>query len=242
MMRATNQARRKIHRDLHWTWWGTRKRRSSIKRRLEGRNHHRLNWSWPSLMDWTFHPSRRSVTCLRGPVPRFTSRGRQSGWSEPPPSGDGRRPRPWRSSWEDEGVNITPAGMALCDNDQSAASMPQISRQKEGCGPPECTIARSVGCWTDWSQRGPRKIESRGHERDPEGHPSKTSSSAGPRAHQREPPGRWSISRDGGLRNGGVSVRHLHRIIFCRIIKIESGMAAAPTRNGGKDDSTIRFG
>ena len=80
-----------------------RKRQSSIKRRLEGRNHHRLNSSWPSLTDWTFRPSRRSVTCLRGPVPRFTSRGRQSGWSEPPPSGDGGRPRPWRSSWEDEG-------------------------------------------------------------------------------------------------------------------------------------------
>ena len=96
---------------------------------------------------------------LRGPVPRFTSRGRQSGWSEPPPSGDGRRLRPWRSSWEDEGVNITPAGMALCDNDRSAASMPQISRRTEGCGPPECTIARSVGCWTDWSPRRPREIE-----------------------------------------------------------------------------------
>ena len=31
--------------DLPRTWRGTRKRRSSIKRRLEGRNHHRLNWS-----------------------------------------------------------------------------------------------------------------------------------------------------------------------------------------------------
>ena len=130
------------------------------QRRLEGRNHHQLNWSWPSITDWTFRPSRRSVTCLRGPVPRFTSRGRQSGWSEPPLSGDGRRPRPWRSSWEDEGVNITPAGMAHCYNDRSAASMPQISRRTEGCGPPECTIAQSVGCWTDWSPRGPREIES----------------------------------------------------------------------------------
>ena len=133
VMRATNQARRKIHRtlgrDLHWTWRGTRKRQSSIKRRLEGRNHRWRNWSWPSLMDWTFRPSRRSVICLRWPGPRFTSRGRRSGWSEPPPSGDGRRPRPWHSSWVDEGVNITPAGMALCDNDQSAASMPQISRR-----------------------------------------------------------------------------------------------------------------
>ena len=91
---------------------------------------------------------------------QFTSRGRQSRWSEPPPSGDGGRPRPWRSSWEDEGVNITPAGMAHCDNDRSAASMPQISKRTEGCGPPECTIARSVGCWTDWSPRGPREIES----------------------------------------------------------------------------------
>ena len=49
VMRATSQARRKIHRtlgrDLYRTWRGTRKRRSSIKRRLEGRNHHRLNWS-----------------------------------------------------------------------------------------------------------------------------------------------------------------------------------------------------
>ena len=34
---------------------------------------------------------------------------------------------------------------------------------------------------------------------------AKTSSAAGPGAHQGEPPGRWSISRDGGLRNGGVS-------------------------------------
>ena len=138
----------------------SRKRQSSIKRRLEGRNHRRRNWSWPSLMDWTFRPSRRSVICLRGPGPRFTSRGRRSGWSEPPPSGDGRRPRPWHSSWVDEGVNITPAGMALCDNDQSAASMPLISRRTEGCGPPVCTKARSVGCWTDWSPRGPREIES----------------------------------------------------------------------------------
>ena len=56
------------------------------------------------------------------------------------------------------------------------------------------------------------------------------------------PLGRWNVSRDGGLRNGGVSVRHLHGIIFCRVIKIESGMAAAPTRNGGKDGSTIRLG
>ena len=69
------------------------------------------------------------MICLRGPGPRFTSRGRRSGWSEPPPSGDGRRPRPWHSSWVDKGVNITPAGMAPCDNDQSAASMPLISRR-----------------------------------------------------------------------------------------------------------------
>ena len=33
------------------------------------------------------------------------------------------------------------------------------------------------------------------------------------------------------MRNGGVSV-----------IKMESGIAAAPTRDGGKDDSTIRLG
>ena len=49
VMRATSQAQRKIHRtlgrDLPRTSRGTRKRRSSIKRRLEGRNHHRLNWS-----------------------------------------------------------------------------------------------------------------------------------------------------------------------------------------------------
>ena len=46
------------------------------------------------------------------------------------------------------------------DNDRSATSMPQISRRTEGCGLPECTIARSVGCWTDWSPRGPWDIES----------------------------------------------------------------------------------
>ena len=73
---------------------------------------------------------------------------------------DGRRPRPWRSSWEDAGVSITAAGVARRDNDRSAASMPQISRRTEGCGLPECTIARSAGCWTDWSPRGPRDIES----------------------------------------------------------------------------------
>ena len=163
MMRATNQARRKIRRtvgrDLHWRWRRTRKRQSSIKRRLEGRNYRRCNWSWPSLMDWTFRPSRRSVICLRGPGPRFTSRGRRSGWSEPTQSADGGRPRPWHSSWVDEGVNITPAGIAPCDNDQSAASMPLTSRRTEGCGPPVCTIVRSVGCWTGWSPRGPREIE-----------------------------------------------------------------------------------
>ena len=74
-------------------------------------------------------------------------------------SGDGGRPRPWHSSWVDEGVNITPAGIAPCDNDQSAASMPLTSRRTEGCGPPVCTIVRSVGCWTGWSPRGPREIE-----------------------------------------------------------------------------------
>ena len=58
------------------------------------------------------------------------------------------RPRPWHSSWVDEGVNITPAGTAPCDNDQSAASMPLTSRRTEGCGPPVCTKVRSVGCWT----------------------------------------------------------------------------------------------
>ena len=42
----------------------------------------------------------------------------------------------------------------------SAASMPQIPRRTEGYGLPECTIARSAGCWTDWSPRGPRDIES----------------------------------------------------------------------------------
>ena len=90
---------------------------------------------------------------------RTTSRGRRSGWSEPPQSGDGGRPRPWHSSWVDEGVNITPAGTAPCDNDQSAASMPLTSRRTGGCGPPVCTIVRSVGCWTGWSPRGPREIE-----------------------------------------------------------------------------------
>ena len=74
-------------------------------------------------------------------------------------SGDGGRPRPWHSSWVGEGVNITPAGIAPCDNDQSAASMPLTSRRTEGCGPPVCTIVRSVGCWTGWSPRGPREIE-----------------------------------------------------------------------------------
>ena len=82
----------------------------------------------------------------------------------------------------------------------------------------------------------------RGHERDPAEHPSETGSAAGPRAHQGKPPGRWSISGDRGLRNGGVSVRRLHRIIICRVIKMESGIAAALTRDGGKDDSTIRLG
>ena len=48
-----------------------------------------------------------------------------------------------------------------------------------------------------------------GYERDPEGHPSETWSASGPGTRQREPPGRWNVPRDGGLRNGGVSVRHL---------------------------------
>ena len=43
VMRATSQARKKIHptswRDLHRTWKGTRKQRSPTKRRPEGRNH-----------------------------------------------------------------------------------------------------------------------------------------------------------------------------------------------------------
>ena len=117
-----------------------------IRRKRQGRSHRQHNWSWPSLMDWTFRPSRRSVICLRGPGPRFTSRGRRSGWSGPPRSGDEGRPRPWHSSWVDEGVNITRAGTAPCDNDQSAASMPLTSQLTEECGPPVCTIVRSVGC------------------------------------------------------------------------------------------------
>ena len=83
VMRATNQARRKIRytvgRDLRGRWRTIRKRQGPIKRKLEGRNHRQHNWSWPSLMDWTFRPSRRSVICLREPGPRFTSRGRRSG-------------------------------------------------------------------------------------------------------------------------------------------------------------------
>ena len=71
---------------------------------------------------------------------------RRSGWSGPPRSGDEGRPRPWHSSWVDEGVNITRAGTAPCDNDQSAASMPLTSQRTEECGPPVCTIVRSVGC------------------------------------------------------------------------------------------------
>ena len=130
--RFITKIRRTVGRDLQWRWRRTRKRQRSIKRKLEGRNHRQHNWSWPSFMDWTFRPSRRSVICLRGPGPRFTSRGRRSGWSEPPQSGDGGRPRPWHSSWVDEGVNITPAGIAPCDNDQSAASMPLTSRRTEG--------------------------------------------------------------------------------------------------------------
>ena len=83
VMRATNQARRKIRRtvgrDLQGRWRRTRKRQGPIKRKLEGRNHRQHNWSWPSLMDWTFRPSQRSVICLREPGPRFTSRGHRSG-------------------------------------------------------------------------------------------------------------------------------------------------------------------
>ena len=123
-----------------------RKRQGPIRRKREGRSHRQHNWSWPSLMDWTFRPSRRSVICLRGPEQRFTSRGRRSGWSGPLRSGDEGRPRPWHSSWVDEGVNITRAGTAPCDNDQSAASMPLTSQRTEECGPPVCTIVRSVGC------------------------------------------------------------------------------------------------
>ena len=48
VMQVASQALGKIHhtlgRDLPRTWKGTRKRRRSIKRRLEGRNN-RLNWS-----------------------------------------------------------------------------------------------------------------------------------------------------------------------------------------------------
>ena len=150
MMRTTSQAGRKIRRavgrDLPGRWRTIRKRRGPIRRKRQGRSHRQHNWSWPSLMDWTFRPSRRSVICLRGPGPRFTSRGRRSGWSGPPRSGDEGRPRPWRSSWVDEGVNITRAGTAPCDNDQSAASMPLTSQRTEECGPPVCTIVRSVGC------------------------------------------------------------------------------------------------
>ena len=150
VMRTTSQARRKIRRavgrDLQGRWRTIRKRQGPIRRKREGRSHRQHNWSWPSLMDWTFRPSRRSVICLRGPGPRFTSRGRRSGWSGPPRSGDEGRPRPWHSSWVDEGVNITRAGTAPCDNDQSAASMPLTSQRTEECGPPVCTIVRSVGC------------------------------------------------------------------------------------------------
>ena len=38
-----------------------------------------------------------------------------------------------------------------------------------------------------------------------------------------------------------MGVRHRNRIINCRVIKMESGIAAALTRDGGKDDSTIRL-
>ena len=135
-----------VGRDLQGRWRTIRKRQGPIRRKREGRSHRQHNWSWPSLMDWTFRPSRRSVICLRGPGPRFTSRGRRSGWSEPPRSGDEGRPRPWHSSWVDEGVNITRAGTAPCDNDQNAASLPLTSQRTEECGPPVCTIVRSVGC------------------------------------------------------------------------------------------------
>ena len=150
VMRTTSQAGRKIRRavgrDLQGRWRTIRKRQGPIRRKRQGRSHRQHNWSWPSLMDWTFRPSRRSVICLRGPGPRFTSRGHRSGWSGPPRSGDEGRPRPWHSSWVDEGVNITRAGTAPCDNDQSAASMPLTSQRTEECGPPVCTIVRSVGC------------------------------------------------------------------------------------------------
>ena len=150
VMRTTSQAGRKIRRavgrDLQGRWRTIRKRQGPIRRKRQGRSHRQHNWSWPSLMDWTFRPSRRSVICRRGPGPRFTSRGHRSGWSGPPRSGDEGRPRPWHSSWVDEGVNITRAGTAPCDNDQSAASMPLTSQRTEECGPPVCTIVRSVGC------------------------------------------------------------------------------------------------
>ena len=38
---------------------------------------------------------------------------------------------------------------------------PPDTTQGEGYGLPECTTARSAGCWMDWSPRGPRDIESR---------------------------------------------------------------------------------
>ena len=83
VMRTTSQARRKIRRtvgrDLQGRWRTIRKRQGPIRRKLEGRNHRQHNWSWPSLMDWTFRPSRRSVICLREPGPRFTSHGHRSG-------------------------------------------------------------------------------------------------------------------------------------------------------------------
>ena len=65
--------------DPQGRWRTIRKRQGPIRRKLEGRNHRQHNWSWPSLMDWTFRPSRRSVICLREPGPRFTSRGCRSG-------------------------------------------------------------------------------------------------------------------------------------------------------------------
>ena len=66
-------------------------------------------------------------------------------------------------------------------------------------------------------------------------------SASDPRARKGKPLGGRNVSRDGRVREGGASARHFKKFVY-RVRNMESGTAAAPTRDGGRDGSTIRLG
>ena len=163
-MRATSQARRKIHhilgRDLPRTWRGDPEAAELDQEEAGGAEPPSAQLELVILngLDISSLPALRDLSTRASTTVHIP-------W---PPVGMERATPEWRRKASQAmafllggrgGEHYGSWSGALRQRPECHLDAPDTTTDG-GYGLPECTIARSAGCWTDWSPRGPQDIES----------------------------------------------------------------------------------